>query len=160
MSAAALLARLDGVRATGRGQWLARCPAHEDRSPSLSVRELDDGRILLHCFAGCAVRDALQAVGLDLGDLFPERATDHHVRRKRDPFDAKAVLMALAHEATIAAIVAARVFYGYRVDRDELSRMNLAVTRIANAADVFRPHPAEGHRATLSRTESEELAHA
>jgi DNA primase len=47
--------------------WMARCPAHEDRNPSLSLKDADDGRILVKCFAGCtqaAVIDALKAKGL------------------------------------------------------------------------------------------------
>lgn len=59
MSAGALLARLDAVKPTGPGRWLARCPAHEDRSPSLSIRELDDGRTFVHCFAGCYALEVL-----------------------------------------------------------------------------------------------------
>jgi hypothetical protein len=52
----------------GDGIWA--CPAHEDRSPSLSVREGDDGRVLVHCFAGCATHDVIAAVGLRWTDLF------------------------------------------------------------------------------------------
>ena len=40
---------------TGRGRWLAKCPAHDNRKASLAIRQLDDGRILLHDFAGCHV---------------------------------------------------------------------------------------------------------
>jgi hypothetical protein len=46
MSADVLLDKLDGVRPTGAGRWIAKCPAHEDRHASLSVRELDDGHVL------------------------------------------------------------------------------------------------------------------
>jgi hypothetical protein len=59
----AALARLDGVRRAGTG-WTARCPAHEDHVPSLSVGVGVDGRLLLHCFAGCAfdtIRASLEA---------------------------------------------------------------------------------------------------
>lgn len=63
-----LLERLEGV--SGRnGRWQARCPAHEDRSPSLAITESDD-KILIHCFAGCSAADIMAAVGLQLGDLF------------------------------------------------------------------------------------------
>src|SRR5690348_5934897 len=72
---ALLLSHLDGVRATGRG-WTARCPAHEDRSASLSVAEGRDGRALAKCFAGCEVHAILAAVGLELPDLFVERLRD------------------------------------------------------------------------------------
>lgn len=67
-----LLSRLEGVR--GRPpKCSAKCPSHEDGSPSLSITSLDDGRVLIHCFAGCSAADVLAAVGLTLGDLFPER---------------------------------------------------------------------------------------
>jgi len=46
-----LLGRLNKVKSTGRNSWLACCPAHDDRSPSLSIKEEADGHILLHCFA-------------------------------------------------------------------------------------------------------------
>ena len=63
-----LLARLEGVRPAGPHSWVARCPAHDDRDPSLSV-SVKDGRVLLHCFAGCAPDEVLGAVGLTWRDL-------------------------------------------------------------------------------------------
>lgn len=69
-----LLNRLDKVRPTGSDRWYACCPAHEDRTPSLSIREAADGRVLLHCFSGCQNRDVVAAIGLTLRDLFPESA--------------------------------------------------------------------------------------
>ena len=65
-----VLAALRGVRETSSG-WLARCPAHADRDPSLMVGEGDDGRVLLHCHAGCATEDVVRALGLEMNDLFP-----------------------------------------------------------------------------------------
>lgn len=64
------LPRLKCVRRSGNG-WTARCPAHEDRSPSLSLSERD-GRILLHCFAGCTVEEVCAAIGIKVADLFTE----------------------------------------------------------------------------------------
>jgi len=71
-----VLACLAGVRHNGRG-WIACCPAHADRRPSLSIRE-DNGRILLYCFAGCPVDAVCTALGLDMKDLFaePKAATE------------------------------------------------------------------------------------
>jgi len=63
-----LLGRLEGVRRAGAGSWMARCPAHPDRNPSLSIA-LRDGRVLLHCFAGCPPEAVLGAVGLTWKDL-------------------------------------------------------------------------------------------
>ena len=71
MSADELVNRLDHVRQVGPGKWISRCPAHDDRSPSLSIRELEDGRTLVHCFGGCGAIDVLDAVGLDYSALFP-----------------------------------------------------------------------------------------
>lgn len=67
-----VLEHLDGVRRSGKG-WTARCPAHEDHWPSLSVSEGRDGRALLTCHAGCAFDDLIRALGLELRDLFPPR---------------------------------------------------------------------------------------
>lgn len=70
-----VLSRLENPR--GRSpKWSAKCPAHEDRSPSLSLKVLDDGRVLIHCHAGCSAPDVLAALGLSLADLFPEPIGD------------------------------------------------------------------------------------
>ena len=66
-----LLERLDGVRASGRG-YTARCPAHDDHENSLSINVGEDGRVLLHCFAGCSVEQVLQPLGVTTRDLFPD----------------------------------------------------------------------------------------
>jgi hypothetical protein len=66
-----LLDRLEHVKKSG-SRWMARCPAHEDRRASLSVREGEDGRVLLHCFAGCPVENIVAGAGLELKDLFPD----------------------------------------------------------------------------------------
>lgn len=66
-----MIDRFRNARKNGEGKWLACCPAHADRSPSLSVA-YRDGRWLLHCFAGCDTGDILAAVGLEMSDLFDE----------------------------------------------------------------------------------------
>ena len=66
-----LIPRLDGVTEIRSGTWKARCPAHEDRSPSLSIKEADGGSLLIHCHAGCEAHSIVSAVGLNLSDLFP-----------------------------------------------------------------------------------------
>lgn len=65
-----LFAGLVQAQRTGAGRWKARCPAHADRTPSLSISEGQDGRVLLRCFAGCTVSEILAALGLGLRDLF------------------------------------------------------------------------------------------
>ena len=58
------------------GSWKARCPAHDDRNPSLSVREGPNGRALVHCHAGCETGEVLAALGLSMADLYPEKPND------------------------------------------------------------------------------------
>lgn len=69
MTAHEILSRLQGVKG-GHGQWTARCPAHDDRQNSLSVGEGEDGRVLLHCHAGCDLDKIAAALGLTAKDLF------------------------------------------------------------------------------------------
>jgi hypothetical protein len=133
MTAEALLSRLEGTRHTGRGRWLAKCPAHDDSHASLSIRELDDGRVLVHDFAGCAVEDVLSAAGLSFEDLFPERPIDHRVKRNRVPFDARDVLQALVTEVTIVAIYAADLRAGRVPDHRDHERFVRACSTIVRA---------------------------
>lgn len=65
-----VLGHLQGVRRSGVG-WVARCPHHEDKQASLSVKEGDGGTVLLHCFAGCGTADVVVSAGLAFVDLFP-----------------------------------------------------------------------------------------
>lgn len=69
-----LAAAAGGGRKVG-GQHMLHCPVHADRRPSLAVRELPDGSLLVRCHAGCDTEDVLEALGLDWGDLYPERAS-------------------------------------------------------------------------------------
>ncbi len=66
-----VLSKLRGAKRNGSG-WVARCPAHKDRCPSLSIAEGDDGCCLLHCFAGCEPEAVAAAIGLQLSDLMPK----------------------------------------------------------------------------------------
>ena len=65
------LSRRKGVRKSG-SQWIARCPAHDDRSPSMWVKEGDDGRVLFGCRAMCDKAGILGELGLEWPDLFSD----------------------------------------------------------------------------------------
>jgi putative DNA primase/helicase len=100
MTAAELADALGGRRVGGA--WMACCPAHNDRTPSLSIRESNDGKVLVRCRAGCGQRDviaALRARGLwaeihRRTIISRERRTP--IERKPDPDDAKRTQTALA----------------------------------------------------------------
>jgi putative DNA primase/helicase len=55
------IAKVLGGRKTGAA-WMARCPAHEDRNPSLSISPGKDGKVLVRCHAGCDQRDLIAAL--------------------------------------------------------------------------------------------------
>lgn len=65
--------------------WQCRCPAHDDTRPSLSLSVGEDGRLLIHCHAGCTPEAICRAVGLRMADLMPEKqhANDVSVSRTR-----------------------------------------------------------------------------
>jgi hypothetical protein len=68
-----VLERLRRPRRSGT-RWMAPCPAHDDKYPSLSIGEGSDQRALLHCFAGCTIGEITRAIGLEVADLFELRA--------------------------------------------------------------------------------------
>ncbi|WP_156762722.1 CHC2 zinc finger domain-containing protein [Woeseia oceani] len=128
---AALIERLDGVRETGKGRYLARCPAHDDRTPSLSVRDTGD-RVLLHCFAGCDALDVVHALGLELADLFADKC-EHRTKPMRTRIPAADALDAISHEAHVCAAIAADVHSHCEIDTETWERLAIAVSRISDA---------------------------
>ncbi|MCC6321729.1 MAG: DUF3987 domain-containing protein [Phycisphaerales bacterium] len=72
-------------RKAGAG-WCCKCPAHDDRTPSLSIHAGDDGRALVNCHAGCTVHAVCGSIGLRASDLFepdPNRRTGDAPRTRR-----------------------------------------------------------------------------
>ena len=137
MSAERLLDRLEGVKPNGPGRWMAKCPAHQDHSPSLSIRDADD-RLLVHCFAGCSAHDIVAAVGLTLADLF-EKPLDHHkgaLRDRRHQHAACAALKVLSHESLVALIAAENIARGRQLSDEDRDRLTLAAVRIRNAREA------------------------
>ena len=76
-----MLSRLEKVTG-GKGKWMACCPAHQDKSPSLAISEADD-KVLIHCFAGCTIEDVTTAIGLNLSDLFYQKLTDGEMNKSK-----------------------------------------------------------------------------
>ncbi len=143
---AMVLDRLDGVRRAGR-DWVARCPAHSDRSPSLAVGVSDQHAVLLHCFAGCAAIDVVHAIGLRMADLYPrplKLASGSPARRKLAlGYEARwyAALRVVLHESTIIQVAASDLVQRSGLTADDRARLNEAVERINQAWEVLRGHP-------------------
>lgn len=129
-----LLSRLQRVKRTGPGRWIASCPTRKDRHPSLAIRELDDGRVLLHDFGGDDVASILAAVGLDLCDLFPAKLSATQPTRR--PFNASDVLSLVAIESSVAVVVCADVLRSRTVSELDFGRLLKAAQRLGDAAEV------------------------
>ena len=97
-----LLSRLERVQPIGNNRYKALCPAHDDRSPSLAIKD-DSDRLLLHCFSGCDTTDVLGAIGLTFADIMPDKAMGNFKKVKK-PFYAMDVLGIIKFEATLVYI--------------------------------------------------------
>lgn len=129
-----LLSRLQGVKQTGKDRWLARCPTREDKHPSMTIRELEDGRVLIHDFAGDSPESILSAIGLEFSDLFPPRADNVHViHGERRPFHALDVLKALSHEALIVVAAIRQAQKDGFIKDENVQRLLVASERIMAA---------------------------
>ena len=132
-----LIQRLAKVRGRN-GSWTACCPAHDDKGPSLAVRELPDGRVLVHCFAGCETESVLGAVGMDMSDLFPpeekrRQYTDHGKPSVKPAFYASDLMRVIAFEALVVQIVAFDIAAGKKPSEEDRQRLMVAYQRIDEA---------------------------
>lgn len=132
------LSLLEGVKRTGNGTYLAHCSAHQDRSPSLSIREADDGKVLIHCHAGCSAHEVVSAVGLELTDLFPPRPADpaYIGKPERRAFPAADILRAIGFEALVVGCAASALLAGESFTQTDRDRLLVAVGRIQAALDA------------------------
>ncbi|MBV2134067.1 virulence-associated protein E [Pseudomonas sp. MAP12] len=118
-----VLSRLDGVKPTGRGKWMARTPTRKDKTPSLSIRELDDGRVLLKDFGGDDTPDVLAAIGLTFSDLYPDS-----VRR---PARCRPNSTAVEVERRIVTYGTSLLEQGSKLPQSDLERLEVARRRLA-----------------------------
>ncbi len=133
-----ILPHLTRVKRTAPGKWIACCPAHEDRSPSLAVRELDDGRVLLHCFAGCSVEEIVGAVGLGMEDLFPPRpiAPGTGTKPERRPWIPSDVFDIARRHIGAAAVIACDMHAAKTVSDEDHERLLVAASTLDRIAEV------------------------
>lgn len=129
------LERLDGVVRSGKS-YKALCPAHGDKSPSLSVKEGDDGRVLLHCFAGCGIDLVVARMGLQIADLFPGDRGKCRVP-KLPGVSTRELKAATEHELQILFIVNADRNAGRPISPRDLDRTKIALERIALARRIL-----------------------
>ena len=117
-----LLSRVHRLKKTGDSKWLACCPAHDDKTPSLAIK-LADERILIHCFAGCDVSAIVSTLGLKLSDLMPESKRHSRPDNKRPKFNKYELFDIIVFEATIIILAIRKAFNGTPLSTEEMARV-------------------------------------
>lgn len=140
MTIADLLPQLEAVRARGTGRWSARCPAHPDLSPSLSICEGERG-ILLRCFAGCSLDEICAALSIRPADLFydarPDPAALSEARRQREAREHKAIAAGCHADTLRDAEHMIRAARGLDISRWSDEQLDQAMGAIAAAHAVL-----------------------
>jgi hypothetical protein len=111
-----VLDRLNSVK-SHNGYYTTLCPAHDDRKPSLSVSEGDDGRVLIKCHAGCSTEDVVSSIGLRMSDLF-----EHH----RNGGAGRGALVPPGNPATAQPCTLLEYAYAKRLRVEHLKKLGLS----------------------------------
>lgn len=131
-----ILCRLDRVRCSSQNQWMACCPAHDDKSPSLSIKATDEGKILLYCFAGCSTQDIVDSLGLRMTDLFPPQ-TEQEIQERRRQGHRELY----EKEVFIANIALADTQAGKTLSDVDADRARLALERMEKLEKLYGGRP-------------------
>lgn len=139
MSIDEILSRLHAVRRSGAG-WMARCPGHEDKTPSLSIHEGERG-ILLRCWAGCSLDEICAALGVQKRDLFFDARPDpvrrietrHRRRMKKAHFDLGMAWASTLREAE--AVI--RAATGVDISKWTPDELDLAMGAVSRAWEIL-----------------------
>jgi hypothetical protein len=117
-----LLSRVHKLKKTGDGKWLACCPAHDDKSPSLAIKLADD-RILIHCFAGCDISAIVSTLELELSDLMPESKRHSRPDNKRPKFNKSEMFDRIVEESAILIVAIRQIFKGAPLNDNDMARV-------------------------------------
>lgn len=124
-----ILDRLEKVRQVKPDEYTACCPAHADRSPSLSITDAGD-RVLLHCHAGCSFGEIAAALDMKSHDFFADGKAPQAVA---PGISQRSLNAALALELATVYVIACDRSKGRNVSPDDLARDRLAKQRILTA---------------------------
>jgi hypothetical protein len=127
MKTADLISRLKKVKKTGPRRWVACCPAHADKTPSMVITETDK-TVLVHCFSGCSTEEILGAVGMTFDDLYP----DHRELVRPGKIPISDALRCIAFEALVVT-ASAGTMRDRPLTEEEMARLVQASGRIQAA---------------------------
>ncbi|HUX81498.1 MAG TPA: hypothetical protein VMV35_01530 [Halothiobacillus sp.] len=135
VSIESFLGRLDGVKQTGPGKWIAKSPTRNERTASLSIRQTDEGRILLHDFGGSDAAEILAALSLNWVQLIPPhlRTNRSYSPAERQEHDARAALNTISMAASLTRICANRLADGRPLAKDDRDQLRRAAHEIETA---------------------------
>jgi len=124
-----LLDKLEKVRSTGKDKWVACCPVHGDRNPSMSVAE-KDGRVLCHCFAcGANGLEVVEALALPASVLFDNPLSNGYIPKKiQEEIEIDRLVIRGAEE---------QVKRGKPLSYNDFKRLKLAKSRIEALEERF-----------------------
>jgi|5B_taG_2_1085324.scaffolds.fasta_scaffold27643_2 hypothetical protein len=133
------LSMLENVKKSGNNhQYMCRCPAHNDKDNSLAVKFTDDGRILLHCFAGtCGVDDICNSLGISIDYLLPNEKIDI-LKPTGKIYNPYAILKSLKNEVLLVAIAGAEISKNKEINKGDMERLWVAVNKIRSAYEYAR----------------------
>lgn len=125
----------DKVHRSGKEkEYICLCPAHNDKQASLSLKELSDGRILIHCFAGCSALNVLDAVGLEFSDIIPDKIGEFKPQTKS--FNPYVVMGQVKKETLLVALAALELSKGNKLSQEDLDRLLLASDKLREAYEL------------------------
>ena len=124
-----ILDKLEKVRPTGRDKWVACCPVHGDKNPSMSVTE-KDGRVLCHCFAcGANGLEVVQALSLPASVLFDKPLEKGYVPKR--------VIEEIEMDRLVLRMVEEDKKKGKLLSYNDFNRWKLAKSRIEALEERF-----------------------
>ena len=127
------LSKLDKLKFIGRDSWVACCPHHGDKRPSLAIKhDAVTGKVLVKCWAGCMPDEIMEAVGMKVSDLFPDNP--NYKKPSRAYFGAETIVKSLYHDLFTLRRYADRMNEG--LQKQELSEV---IQRLDEALSYIEP---------------------
>ena len=122
-----LLSRLDCVKETTNGQWVACCPnghkSQSPKSPKLGIKETDTGQVLINCIAGCDPLHVLETLGLDWKDLYPESTKPELKAHFRETLSNRDLLKIIKHNAMMLEIGASDLLKHRQLSNEDVKQL-------------------------------------
>jgi uncharacterized ParB-like nuclease family protein len=115
--------------------WTACCPAHADRSPSLSLKLATNGNILMYCFAGCSFVEICDSMGIDAGDLFQEKHVSKYDKTNKNKayISGDAMLELLYKDVGFIEVFASALMRNETPTEKDYAILSAATNRIRDA---------------------------